>query len=290
MARRSLLLASCLILAAGLSFVQAHLNRARAAWPRPEERALVLSPSLARAMSIGYHELGADLAWIRALIYYGDGLDKGTELPDAEPMIWQVIGLDPTFEAPYRWGAHALVYRHGTATQDEFLASIRILEQAIERFPEQWEFFWTLGLRYSYDLRSKDAAQVRGWRDVGAGYLERAMSMPGAPATLALNVANLRTELGQKDRALRELRGMILNTDDPEGRKRLERRYAALADEAARSTVAEAKDKLDAAWKASLPFAPSTLYVLLGPRPTPWQSLEDLTSRPIVEEDEEGGP
>jgi hypothetical protein len=130
---------------------------------------------------------------------------------------------------------------------------------------------------------------MRTWKDLGATYLERAMSLPGAPTRLALNVASLRTELGQKDRALRELREMILNTDDPEGRKRLEDRYASLADEAARETVAEAREKLDAAWKNNLPFAPSTLYVLLGPRPAPWPSLQDLTSPPIVDR-EEGEP
>ena len=288
MTRRLLLLSSSLLLAAGILVVHPRLNQARAVWPRAEERALVLSPALARTASLGYRELGADLAWIRVLVYYGDGLEKGTELQDVEPLIWEAIALDPAFEAPYRWGAHAMVYRHGRATQEEFLASIRILEQAVERFPRRWEFFYTLGLRYSYDLRSDDPVQARAWKDLGAGYLERAVSLPGASPGLALNVASLRTELGQKDRALRELREMILNTDDPQARKRLEDRYAALADEAARDTVAEAKEKLDAAWKESLPFAPSTLYVLLGPRPTPWPSLQDLAAPPLV--GDEGEP
>jgi hypothetical protein len=253
----------------------------RAKWPRIEERVLVPTPREARFLSLGYGELAADLAWIRTLVYYGDGLEKGFSLADVEALVEVVNALDPRFYAPYRWGAFAITYRTGRATQEEFRASARILERGMTHFPKDWELPWLYGLRHAYDLRSDDAAEQARLREVAATYLGRAMRLPGAPADIALTVASLRTGLGQKDRALRELREMILTTEDPEARLQLERRYAELASETARTAVAEAATEFEAEWRQNAPFAPPTLHVLLGPRPT-WMSLRDLVEPEVV--------
>jgi hypothetical protein len=79
----------------------------------------------------------------------------------------------------------------------------------------------------------------------------------------------MRTRLGQLDRAVRELREMILTTTDPEVRRQLEEKYAGLVDDEARHAVAEAAQAFEREWKDTLPFAPASLYVLIGPKPAP---------------------
>ena len=243
---------------------------------------MVPSPRFARLASAGYNELAADLAWARTLVYYGEGMDEGSSLAYVDPLLSVVNALDPWFYPPYRWGAYATTYRRSTATQEEFLASIRVLERGLSRFPDDGDLHWLCGLRYAYDLHSDDPAQQARWRELGAGHLEKAVRLPGARPGLALLAATLRTELGQKDRALRELREMILNTDDVKARTRLEKRYGELASDLAKSAVAQAADELVSAWRANLPYAPTTFYILLGPRPRRL-GLEELTRPETVD-------
>lgn len=272
-----------------LGIVTSHraLARARAGWPSFEERVLVPAPRLARVMSLGYGELAADLAWARTLVYYGEGLDKGSSLAYVDPLLEVVNALDPSFYPAYRWGAYATTYRKGTATQEEFEASVRVLERGLARFPEDWELHWLYGLRLAYDLKSDDPAVMARNRDLAASHMETAMRLPGAPADLALTAASLRTRLGQKDRALRELREMILTTDDPKARARLEARYGELASEAQRTLVSEAATRLERERQTALPFAPPTFYILLGPRP-PRLGLEELAAPEVVDLESEG--
>ena len=90
---------------------------------------MVPSPRFARIASAGYGELAADLAWARTLVYYGEGMDAGSSLAYVDPLLEVVNALDPWFYDPYRWGAFATTYRRSTSTQEEFLASIRVLER-----------------------------------------------------------------------------------------------------------------------------------------------------------------
>ena len=62
---------------------------------------------------------------------------------------------------------------------------------------------------------------------------------------------------------------MILSTEDPKARAELENRYAALVSETAGRELAEAAATFDAEWKATLRYAPATLFVLLGTPPSP---------------------
>ena len=237
----------------------------RAAWPRTEERVLVPPPRVGRLLAIGYNELAADLAWSRLLVYYGSGLGKQSGLRDVEPLLELVNALDPFFRRPYRWGAYATTYRTGPANQEEFRASIRVLERGVRAFPDDWELFWVLGLRHAYDLQSEDPAERRRWREQGADYMEKAMHMPEAPPDLPLDAASMRTRLGQTDRALRELGEMILSATDDATRAKLAERYQAIAgSQPAGNQLRRAGQELFARWQADLPYVPTALWVLVG--------------------------
>lgn len=262
-----------LVMLAGLIFgarlLEARANALRGKADDLEEPSWVPRPAAARIMSLGYNEAAADFFWADTLIYYGDGMQRRSAMPDVEPRLDVVVALDPHFRRVYWWGGYALTYRAGAATEDEFRSSVRLLERGVEVFADDWELSWLLGVRYYFDLPAADDAERQRNRETGAGYIERAMRLPGSPPDLPILAATMRTKLGQLDRAVRELREMILTTSDPAVRKQLEEKYAGLVDDEARQAVAEAAGAFEREWKATLPFAPPSLYVLIGSKPAP---------------------
>jgi hypothetical protein len=234
-------------------------------------------PSVGRILAMGENELLADLAWVKTLIYYGDGLVHDTGMPDVEELVALINALDPRFRRPYLWGAYATTFRKRTATQDEYVASVAILRRGVAAFPRDWELNWLLGLRLFLDIKAATDEEQRKLREEGAMYIERAMRLPRAPSTLPFLAVSLRTKLGQTERALRELREMILITEDERARAELQARYALLASEAASADLAQEARAMDEAWKINLPYAPRTLYLLLGPPPSPAMDLDPLT-------------
>jgi hypothetical protein len=173
------------------------------------------------------------------------------------------------------WGAHATTFR-GRAREAEYQSSVDILRRGLAVFPKDWELSWLLGLRLFYDVKAATPEEKNRLREEGAMYIERAMRLPDAPGDLPLLAASLRSKLGQKERALRELREMILTTEDETARETLEARYAVMASEDASNELATEARKLDAEWRAHLPYAPRTLFIILGPPPPAAFDLKQL--------------
>lgn len=227
----------------------------------------VPKPSVARILSLGESELLADLIWVRTLVYYGDGLIHQTGMPDVDKLVELVNALDPQFRRPYRWGGFATVFRRRVATLEEYEASVAILRRGVKAFPGDWELHWTLGLRLFFDIKGKDEDEQRRLHEEGAAEIEQAMRLPGAPPTLAVTALAMRTKLGQRDRALRELRELVLATDDPKARAELQKHYAELESEVESEKLGHARDVEDRLWAGDAPWAPRTFWHVMGTRP-----------------------
>ncbi len=244
-----------------------------------ERHVTIPSPQAARFMSLGYTELAADLTWVRMLIYYGGGVLHDTGNPDTEQLVRLVNVLDPVFRKAYIWGAYATTMRNGFATEEEYRSSVEVLRRGLEVFPNDWELNWILGIRLFTEMKSGTDEEQRQRKEEGAMYIERAMYSPKAPSDLPILAASLRTRLGQKEQALRDLREMIFNTEDEKARALLVAKYSVLASETASHELAQAAEAFNKEWRAQLPYAPATLYVLLGPTPTPRLDVAALTPR-----------
>ena len=254
-------------------------------WDAVDETAYAPSPLVARLMAIGYNELVADLAWARLLVYYGGGMVGESSMRDVEPLVAAINRLDPKFYKPYIWGAYAVTYRNQTATQKEFQSSVDILQRGAEAFPDKWELLWLLGIRYAYDLKTDDPELRETYNQKAADAFERAMRIPGAPGNLPLQLASLRTKLGQNERALQELREMIQFTEDEEARFQLLTRYEALLNEpGAGAAIEEASVRFRDRWKADKPYVPETLYVLIGEDSDTVSTTDSLTDWERVDE------
>jgi hypothetical protein len=266
-------------LLAGAQSVGHALHDARARRPPSEERPFVPSPSAARFLSLGFNEFAADLWWARTTLYYGEGMGKGFTMQDVESMISLVNAFDPWFRRPYEWGSYAVTYRGGTPTQEEFRSSVAILERGLERFPNDWQMLWILGQRYDLDLKSDDPDEARRFKEMGAELIGRAARQPNASPDLATRAATLHTELGQRERALTELSELILTTDAGPARDKLLARYRELADRDRAKLLDNARKEFNARWKAELPYAPPTLYVLVGDPPRQPRLAEVLSGQ-----------
>lgn len=215
--RTTLCIAAIIGCWAGAMTLGDHARAERKTWPPAEAHALFLPPpEIAPTIFAGYRQLMADITWVRALVYYGSSMLGEADYRYLERFIDNVIALDPRFKRVYRWATYAVTYKHETATAEEFEVAVRYAEQGIEMFPDTYEFYWIAGLRYFLDMHSDNPDERRRIREHGAELIEKAMHKPDAPKNLVSVAANLRMKLGQKERALADLRSVILTTDNEE--------------------------------------------------------------------------
>lgn len=284
MASRSGAAAVALFGVAALSAVAGHLigNRAldtRDEWPDVADRVTLPSPDNAPLMWAGYRELGASLTWCRGLVYYGGGGQDVADYRYLTQFIDNIIALDPWFKPVYRWAAYAVTFQERQATPEEYELSVRYLELAAERFPDDYEYPWLAGLRYWLDLRADDPNQRRKYQEIGADYIESAMHKPDAPEDLATLAATFRTKLGQRERAIADLEQQIMLASSQEHKERMLRHLGYLTQDASLVDELRAKaNEFHEKWMASYPYLPATMFVLLGERPDKTFRMDDLAN------------
>ncbi|MBT8493133.1 MAG: hypothetical protein KJO07_08745 [Deltaproteobacteria bacterium] len=269
------------VAAIGIAFSSAKLLQAdalnqREAWPRVEEYRVIPPPSAAPVVYAWLgRQLAADITWARLLVYYGSSIVGESDFRYLEKFIDNVIALDPKYRRIYHWASYAVAWRNKRATVDEFRTSVRYLERAIAEFPEDWRLRQALALRYALDLDPDTEEERQRYRERAATLLEEAALLPGADINLGTIAANLRTKMGQRQRALADLRALLMATDNAAAQKKLLERYRELVeDESVQTEFAEFRESFDREWKETIPFARADLFVLLGPRPTPRVDLE----------------
>jgi hypothetical protein len=222
------------------------------------------SPQVAPIVVVGYREAAADLMWIRLLGYWGgEATAQGiTALVEA------IAALDPRFQRIYVTGAHAMTIADHGVTQATFLDALELLKNGRAQFPDDYTLYELAAEIMTGDLKTTDPAERRRWDDEGLQLMEAALRKPNAPTYAATWAATMRSKLGQKQRAIRDLREMILLTRDVDARKKMIDKLAQLEDTDSADIASELyaeKRRFDAAWQRDRPSIPPTMYILLGP-------------------------
>jgi hypothetical protein len=236
------------------------------------------SPTSAPIVCLGYREAFADLFWIRLTGYFG-GPDSTAD--GIASIVEAINGLDPRYHRPYEYGARAITIAQHGVTQDSYLRSLAILERGLKEFPDDWKLPMLAGQIYTQDLETTDPAQRRAWDERGTLLTESAIRKPGAPTDAATWVAFMQTKLGQRERAITDLREMILVTRDDNSRRALIEKLAKLVDSDADEVAAEVfeeRKRFDSKWQHDRPTIPAEMYILLGPRITPGFDMTDLAT------------
>lgn len=228
------------------------------------------SPSMAPYAVLGYREAGADYLWVRALGYFGGG---GASARGVRDLVVAIAALDPAFEEPMEWGATAMQSFTMKLTQDDYHEVLRVLAAAMERFPGNYHLPQRAGEIYALRLTSDDPAELRRYRQEGARLLSRAVHVPGAPKRLGTLVAHLRSELGQRDLAIRDLRELILYTSDGNTRRVLIDKLAKLTNGQSETIDYELEveaRRFDEAWQRDRPELRPVDYAVIGPSLSSW--------------------
>jgi hypothetical protein len=257
------------------------LARSSAADLRPKDGTEIPYAPTARAapfVTLGYRELGADLLYVRLVGYVGGGDgDAATVASLAE----SITTLDPLFRRAYELGAVAATSAPHGVNNATRLRAIALLRKAGAIYPKVSKYPNLAGQIYMVDLATQDSAQRRAWDEQGALLLESAARKPGARAETALTAAFLQSRLGQRDRAIRNLREMLLVTTDMAARKDLVARLAELEhqdSEAIASEMLDARQAFERTWNRERPALPPTMYILVGARPAPGFDLGELAT------------
>src|SRR5262249_1699950 len=222
-------------------------------WPKTYDEPWAPSPAAAPFVSMGYREALADYLWVRVIGYLGGHDDTAQGV---EALVRAITALDPHFKRVWDWGARAMTMAEHGVGQDTYLRSIELLEEGMRVYPDDWRLPLLAGETYAVDLRSKDPAQERAWQEKGALLIEKAIRMPGASADEATLATQIRTKLGQHDRAVRELREMILITDDVAAKKEMIDKLAELEKRdasALEAAIEDARAEFQRVWERDRP-------------------------------------
>jgi hypothetical protein len=268
------------LLIAAVAFGGARFARKNAAQARVEgfNSPYVPSEDSVAFLSLGYRELAADILLVRMVGYFGSDDNDGKVIASLAEAI---TTLDPSYRRAYDVGAVAMTAARRGVDNSVHLRAIALLERAAKQFPSAYRYPNLAGQIYLVDLQTRDPAQRRKWDERGALLLESAARKPGAPADAAMQAAILQTRFGRQQRAIDQLREILLITSDPKSRDGIIQKLAELQgqDAAAISAeLSEARNRFLHVWLRDRPTIPQSMYILIGARIAPTFDLTDLAA------------
>ncbi len=159
---------------------------------------------------LGYHNLGADLLWLRLLQVWGKKKNADNEYEWMYHALDVITTLDPRYAYAYYVGGVAL-----TSYANRPDLSNRLLEKGHHENPDEWNLPFLLGYNHYFAL---------GNATKGAEYIGRAARTPGAPDFLPGLATRMHAEAGNPDVALQFLEALWKENPDLVVREKLETR------------------------------------------------------------------
>lgn len=132
------------------------------------------SPTVLKALALGYDGLMADVYWLRTIQYYGrrDQADRRQVRYKNLPVMLDIVTtLDPQMLDVYRAGSVFLAEPEPIGAGKP-LEAIRLLDKGISQMPQEWRLLFDKGFVYFWYLRQ--------FREAGLTWLDAAR-LPGAP-------------------------------------------------------------------------------------------------------------
>jgi hypothetical protein len=159
---------------------------------------------------LGYHNLGADVVWLRLLQVLGKKRNTADEYEWIYHALDVVTTLDPQYDYAYYVGGVVL-----TNIANRVDLSNQLLEKGFRNNPGEWSIPFLLGYNHYFILG--DAAKA-------AEYIAAAARLPGGPAYLPGLASRMYAEADNPDTALELLEALWRQTQDAGMREVLEKR------------------------------------------------------------------
>jgi tetratricopeptide (TPR) repeat protein len=163
---------------------------AGAAWralphPQPlEELSYYPSGRFLEPATLGHTATAADLAWLRAVQYYGQHRTTDNQFVRMGHVFDILTALDPAFVPAYSFGAFALAQEG-----NDFPAAERLMHKGLAANPESGELAFQLGFLYYVRPGGRDLQRA-------AGYFEQASRQADGPPQSARFAAFARQNSG----------------------------------------------------------------------------------------------
>ena len=130
-------------------------------------------------LALGHPQLLADLLVIRALVYFGDQLEGDRTFEWMEPYLDTILALDPNNRRLYTWAAQNVKLTKAI-TNEDIARSNAYLLRGIERFPDDWQLYESLGFNYFHEWKTDDAEEKARLKDKALEYYTVASILPGS--------------------------------------------------------------------------------------------------------------
>jgi len=203
-----------LLLLAVSGVANMHLVASRPA--ASEQRMLLPQGMWLDAMSLGYHNLLAEVLWIRTLSWFG-GHVRDADYTYLGNLLQSITQLNPRAEHAYYMAGAVLPWNTGN-TQ----LSRPLLEKAMQTFPEDWRWPYYRGFNaYWFDHDHALAGHL----------LSQAARLPGAPPLVMRLSLRMQVTAGELDTALLFVQQLLREKQDNHIRGQLEHLRASIETE-----------------------------------------------------------
>jgi tetratricopeptide (TPR) repeat protein len=271
---------------AGLTFLALQASsRLRATWPPEADTFYIPAASALRVVSLGHHELAADLVAARANVYFGTQLmSKGGQKHLLE-YVDRAVDLDPYFHRLYLSGAAMVVYNGKNVDLATGLTANALLERGTQAFPMDWEILFQLGFNYLFELPKlggADHPRAAQWRQRGVEAFRKAALFEGVPDWLPNLVARMLTKSGQDEMALRHLEQAYALATSDQARTQIALELDQLRGKQASLRIVEEHRRFEEDVVARYPYAPDAFSAIAGPRAPRWVDLGQTATAPRV--------
>jgi hypothetical protein len=233
------------LLAATTASLRATLDRRENAVERAVEPVYLPRADLLRPLSLGYHNVLADILWFRAISYFGKHYRSDRTYPWLAHICDLVTDLDPRAEHVYQFAGLILPWEAG-----EVDAGIRILEKGVRAIPDSWGLAYYLGFTHFF---------FKNDSDVAAAHLQRAVRLPGAHPGVARLATIVTTEASGPETAMAFLRDLEQNLDSEQVRRVIHRNMQ----ESAAAVALRHLDSQIVAYTKATGRAPQTLNEMI---------------------------
>lgn len=155
--------------------------------PRPhplEELSYYPSGRRLALATLGHRETFADLAWLRAVQYYGEHRRTDMRFTRLHHVFDILTTLSPRYLAAYVFGSFALA-QEGR----DFASAEALMRKGVEANPTSGRLAFELGFLYYVRPGGRDLARA-------AEYFERSVRLPGAPPSARRFAAYVRQNAG----------------------------------------------------------------------------------------------
>jgi tetratricopeptide (TPR) repeat protein len=163
-----------------------------------------------KEVALGYHNLAADIIWLRTIQYYGGYRLGENSLELFDHLVSVTTNLDPKFKFAYIFGA--LIIAEDLGCVDH---GIEILNKGIRNNPDDWWLTFELGfLHYVYQRDYQKALK----------YFQQASRMPEAGSIARRFAAYVALKAGHRETSIRMWKELASSAEN-EDMKRLAERY-----------------------------------------------------------------